>query len=223
MTEFLLIVEVVCLCLVIYGQSTDFASSCVCVCVCVCVRVCACVSLCLSCALGLESQYIGIRQLCCNKLFFSDITKQWINTADSCCNNVVSHHAADLVCEGDSGVVLCKGVRVYEQRSFQLKPPPVLIFNVHEFYCSGVITSLEGIPCQLLLHLEGHMQRYVLIAATFFSSGHYSATLRVPQLGWFYYDGLCGADDRLQFVGTVENIPLKCISHVFFYNEMLLQ
>ena len=220
MTEFLLIVEVVCLCLVIYGQSTDFASSCVCVCVraCVCVRVSVFI-LCIRAGKSVHRYTSALLQ----QAVFSDITKQWINTADSCCNNVVSHHAADLVCEGDSGVVLCKGVRVYEQRSFQLKPPPVLIFNVHEFYCSGVITSLEGIPCQLLLHLEGHMQRYVLIAATFFSSGHYSATLRVPQLGWFYYDGLCGADDRLQFVGTVENIPLKCISHVFFYNEMLLQ
>ena len=117
--------------------------------------------------------------------------------------------------EGNSDVQRCSGIRKHTPRAFDLPCLPRLYFHVHAFFSGGLFTSLEAIPQTICVH-ESTMH---LVAATFFSSGHYGAALCDKDRQWHFYDGLNQAEARVSFVGLIGRVSMQCVNHIIYVNE----
>ena len=127
--------------------------------------------------------------------FFDIILRNRLYPPAEKCNVIVSSaDGADILSEGSSGVQLCSGMRLYSPRVFDLPSIPLLCFHVHAFFQNGSCTSLEAIPTNIRI-VESTMR---LVAATFFSCGHYNAAFCGKDRQWYFYDGL-RADVRISF------------------------
>ena len=115
---------------------------------------------------------------------FLEAVEQWLHSLYSLCSYVVSHHPNEIICEGDSNVVLCQGVHKYEPREFLSDPAPFLIFHVHEFFNEGFLTSLEGMASSFTRGRTDN--QYSVVAATFSSPDRYSTAICIPDHGWFF-------------------------------------
>ena len=103
-------------------------------------------------------------------------------------------------------------------RVFDFPSIPLLSFHVHALCQNGSCTSLEAIPTNIRI-VESTMR---LVAATFFSCGHYNAAFCGKDRQWYFYDGLQAVDVHINFASPVDHIPVKILNHIIFINEKFL-